>query len=56
LKKTSGVFKDKLNLRLTFTEALIEGYQKEISMPEVGEESEQLSLSATETEREQASY
>lgn len=28
LKKTSGVFKDKLNLRLTFTEALIEGLQK----------------------------
>ena len=33
LKKTSGVFRDKINLRLTFTEALIEGFKKEITTP-----------------------
>ncbi|CAG8437994.1 8417_t:CDS:2 [Ambispora leptoticha] len=46
LKKTSGVFKDKINLRLTFTESLIEGFKKEIKMLPVGNPEEKLSLGA----------
>jgi hypothetical protein len=56
LKKTSGVFKDKLNLRLTFTEALIEGYQKEIKVCEVGNPTEKLPLEATDKELQEASF
>ncbi|CAG8777680.1 1806_t:CDS:1, partial [Ambispora leptoticha] len=56
LKKTSGVFKDKLNLRLTFTEALIEGYKKEIKVCEVGNPEEKLPLEATDEQLQQASF
>lgn len=56
LKKTSGVFKDKLNLRLTFTESLIEGYQKTIQMPPVGEEEDKLPLGATDEEKANSSF
>jgi hypothetical protein len=56
LKKTSGVFKDKLNLRLTFCESLLEGYQKEIKMPRVGDKGDKLPLSASDEEKQQASY
>jgi hypothetical protein len=56
LKKTSGVFKDKLNLRLTFTEALIEGYKKEIKVCEVGNPSEKLPLEASDKELQEASF
>jgi DNA replication protein DnaC len=56
LKKTSGVFKDKLNLRLTFCESLLEGYQKEIKMPLVGNKEDKLSLSASDEEKEKVSY
>lgn len=56
LKKTSGVFRDKINLRLTFTESLIEGFQKEIKTPPVGKEEEKLPLSASDEERNQATY
>jgi ATP-dependent Clp protease ATP-binding subunit ClpA len=56
LKKTSGVFKDKLNLRLTFTEALIEGYKKDIRVCEVGNSNEKLALEASDQELQEASY
>ncbi|CAG8573712.1 5351_t:CDS:2 [Paraglomus brasilianum] len=56
IKKTSGVFKDKLNLRLTFTECLIEGFKKEITMCEVGNPEEKLPLEATDEELEKASF
>ncbi|CAG8704703.1 12729_t:CDS:1, partial [Ambispora leptoticha] len=56
LKKTSGVFKDKLNLRLTFTEALIEGYKKEIKVCEVGNPEEKLPLETTDEQLQQASF
>ncbi|CAI2198058.1 10953_t:CDS:2, partial [Funneliformis geosporum] len=54
LKKTSGVFKDKLNLRLTFTEALIEAYQKEIKVCEVGTPEQKLPLEASDKELQEA--
>jgi len=45
-----------LNLRLTFTEALIEGYQKEIKVCEVGTPEEKLPLEASDEELQQASF
>lgn len=56
LKKTSGVFKDKINLRLTFNECLIEGFKKEIKVCEAGNPDERLSLSASDEQVEQASF
>jgi hypothetical protein len=50
------VFKDKLNLRLTFTESLIEGYKKEIKVCEVGSSDEKLPLEASDQELQEASY
>ena len=56
LKKTSGVFKDKINLRLSFTESLIEGFQKEIQMLPVGTPEEKLPLGASDEERANATF
>jgi hypothetical protein len=56
LKKTSGVFRDKINLRLSFTESLIEGFKKEIKMLPVGNPEEKLPLGADDETREKSSY
>lgn len=56
LKKTSGVFRDKINSRLTFTEALIEGFKKEIKTPPVGKEEEKLPLEASDEQRKSATF
>ena len=45
-----------MNLRLTFTECLIEGYKKEIKVCEVGNYTEKLPLEATDKELQDATY
>jgi hypothetical protein len=56
LKKTSGVFRDKINLRLTGNEELIQAFEKEITMPPVGEPNDKLSLEASDEEVEKSNY
>lgn len=56
LKKTGGVFRDKINLRLTGNEDLIAAFEKKITMPQAGKPSDKVSLEASEEELDQASF
>jgi hypothetical protein len=56
IKKTSGVFRDKLMLRKGDIEALLEGFKKVYLMPPVGNQNEKLPSTAGLEEWEKATF